>query len=152
MLHVHRIIVETIMSRKPSFRENEHAFFVGFNEGGRAYLLLPTAIGILAENELYAIPILNDSEKSHLYVLDQIITTIKLNELYEFHDDLTLFFGPEHNMLRRFLDSDKFKSYVNWSSMLREDQIDELLQKYRQADSPEKKETIKKRLTRFVGA
>jgi hypothetical protein len=144
--------VEATMLRNPCSTENPYKFFAGYNEEGNAYLFLPTAKGLLKSNYLFALAIIRNEEKKYIYELDTKVVPISLDDIYDFHEDLTFFFGPNHNMLKKFLESKGYKTYINWIHKKREKQIDTLLAQFGQADTPSKREQLTEKLRRFIEA
>jgi hypothetical protein len=140
------------MLRNPRYEEDEYNYFVGFNEEGNAFLLLPTAKGLLEANYIFALSLVQNKEKKYIYELDTKVTAVDLNDLYEFHDDLAFFFGPNHNLLKKFLNSKGYKTYVSWIQSRRVKQIDELLSQFSQAKNTTKREQLTERLKRFIEA
>lgn len=152
MLFIHRLIVETTMLRNPMQPENPLRFFAGYNEEGNAYLFLPTAKGLLKPNYLFALAIVQNTDKKYIFELDTKVIAINLEDIYDFHEDLTFFFGPNHNMLKKFLDGKGYKTYINWIQTKREKQIDSLLAQFGEADTPIKREQLTEKLRRFIQA
>jgi hypothetical protein len=140
------------MSRNPTSTEDPYNFFAGYNEEGNAYLFLPTAKGLLQSNYLFALAIIRNEEKKYIYELDKKVVAINLDDIFDFHEDLTFFFGPDHNMLQRFLESKAYKTYMNWIHYRREKQIDTLLAQFGEADTPSKREQLTEKLRRFIEA
>ncbi len=151
MIETQRLLVQCTMLRQPTIHESAADFFVGFDIDHTPYLFLPTAHGVLEENELYAVPILMRKKDARMYLLDDTILAVDLKDFDEFHCDLTYYFGPEYNMLKKYVKSTEYRSYVMWSNGIRQDQINELLDSYASADTEEAKQTIREQLTRFSG-
>ncbi|WP_257349305.1 hypothetical protein [Pseudalkalibacillus decolorationis] len=149
MIESQRLMVHLTMLRKASLHESAADFFVGFDNKDNPYLFLPTSKGVLPENQLYAVPVLMRRKEATLFLLDDTILAVDIGDFHEFHSDLTYYFGPEHNMLKKFIRSTEYRSYVLWSNGILRDQIDELLDSYKQAESEDKKQTIRTQLSRF---
>ncbi len=151
MIETQRLIVQCSMLRQPTLHESAADFFVGFDLENTPYLFLPTSHGVLEDYELYAVPVLMRKKEASLYLLDDTILAVDVNDMIEFHCDLTYYFGPEYNMLKKYLKSTEYRSYVMWSNGMRQDQINELLDSYATAESEELKQSIRKKLSRYSG-
>ncbi|WP_221568178.1 hypothetical protein [Alkalihalobacillus sp. TS-13] len=151
MIESQRLLVQCTMLRQPTLQESAVDFFVGFDSENTPYLFLPTSHGVLEEHELYAVPVLMRKKEASLYLLDDTILAVDLNDMIEFHCDLTYYFGPEYNMLKKYLKSTEYRSYVMWSNGIRQDQINELLDSYSAAKSEELRQSIREKLSRYSG-
>ncbi|WLD94165.1 hypothetical protein [Alkalihalobacillus sp. AL-G] len=149
MIESQRLLVQLTMLREATLHESAVDFFVGFDDDENPYLFLPTSPGVLPENQLYAVPVLMRRKEATLFLLDDTILTVNIENFHEFHSDLTYYFGPEHNMLKKYIRSTEYRSYVLWSNGMLRDQIDELLDSYAKAESEDKKRTIRMQLSRF---
>lgn len=110
---VYRMIVKSVMTRMPADNEQVEDFFIGFDGCERPYLLLPTP-DMLGEDRLFAIRLTGDPNNSFRFTLDSHFTCMPFRRFRHFYDDKTYFFGPEANMLKRFLKGQTYRSYTEW--------------------------------------
>jgi hypothetical protein len=149
MIESQRLLVQMTMLRNATLKESAGDFFVGYDTEENPYLFLPTSPGVLPENHLYAVPVLMRRKDATLFLLDDTIVAVDIDCFQEFHSDLTYYFGPEHNMLKKYVRSTEYRSYVLWSNGMLRDQIDELLDSYTRAESEDRKKVIRTQLSRF---
>lgn len=110
---VYRMIVKSVMTRKPGNDEFLEDFFIGFDTCRRPYLLLPTPAK-LGEECLFAIRLVGDSANRFRFKLDTHFTCMPFRRFLFFHDDKSYFFGPADNMLRHFLNGPVYRVYTEW--------------------------------------
>ncbi|EIT85783.1 hypothetical protein A374_08109 [Fictibacillus macauensis ZFHKF-1] len=139
MIQVQRMIVQTTMSRLPVKQESNQDFFIGYDHKEMPYLLLPTAPGLLSEEECFALPFERDLYNSYKYTLNYAKTIVNLEELTLFIDHLSFFFGPDQNMLRVYLQSKHYETFVEWSEEKQSKKIQEALFNYENVSSLEEK-------------
>lgn len=106
--------LEEKLSRFPQKTESPFQFFVGFKPEGTPFLLLPTPTGILPRGEVFAVQIIQKRSGALLFRMADDIIAVQLNEFVEIHDDLTYFFGPNHNMLKKYVESEDYLKYVDY--------------------------------------
>ncbi|HEX7063842.1 MAG TPA: hypothetical protein VF199_02135 [Bacillales bacterium] len=114
---VYLMIVRSVMSRMPREEEQVEDFFIGFDSCDRPYLLLPTP-ETLGDDSLFAIRLIADPLNRFRFRLDSHFTCMPLQRLKYFFDDKTYFFGPEDNMLKRFLKGRTYRVYTEWINNL----------------------------------
>ncbi|WP_085520628.1 hypothetical protein [Tuberibacillus sp. Marseille-P3662] len=118
---VYQLLVESIMNRMPSREEDPGDFFIGFDRLDHPYLLLPTPIRLLPQNEVFTVRFVCDPLNKFRYTLDHHFTKVSYTNLVNYHNDKAFFFGPEDNMLKQFLQSDMYQTYVEWLEHLHTD-------------------------------
>lgn len=114
---VYRMIVKSVMTRMPEDDEFLEDFFIGFDCCRRPYLLLPTPEAI-GEDRVFAIRLVGDPSNRFSFELDTNFTCMPFRRFRFFHDDKKYFFGPDDNMLRRFLNSSVYRAYKDWVNHL----------------------------------
>ncbi|MFC0189739.1 hypothetical protein ACFFJY_15645 [Fictibacillus aquaticus] len=151
MLDVQREIILASMLRTPLTEENAPLdFFVAYDSTHTPHLLLPTAKGLLHEGALFTIPFEAKQENAYAFSLSSVIQPRRLDDFLLFHDQLEFFFGPDHNMLARFLKSDAYISYVSWTQSMLQELIKMALEKWHQSEDETEKKKCKEQLTMLL--
>jgi hypothetical protein len=101
------------MTRMPKEDEQVEDFFIGFDACRRPYLLLPTP-DVFTDDALFAIRLVKDPLNPFRFTLDSHFTRMPFSRFHHFFDDKTYFFGPEDNMLKRFLQGRTYQAYTEW--------------------------------------
>lgn len=131
---VYELIVESVMKRMPRENEDPQDFFIGMDEFDNPYLLLPTPEGLFGKNDIFALRFIRDPLNKFRFKLDRHFSKVSLDDFEKFYDDKTFYFGPEDNMLRKFLESDTYQTYTEWIDNLHTKRLYEMAKVYLKAN------------------
>lgn len=137
---IYRLIVESVMKRMPGTGEDPRDFFIGTDKFENPYLLLPTPAGLFGKEDVFAVRFLCDPLNKFRYTLDTHFTKVSLNDFEQFFDDKTFFFGPDDNMLIKFLHGETYQTYAEWVDNLYTKRLYELAKAYLKANTSGKKQ------------
>ncbi|WP_206738093.1 hypothetical protein [Fictibacillus sp. S7] len=152
LITVQKEIVRATMKRQPVKNETSTDFFIGYDEQDIPFLILPTAPGLLLEDECYGISFQRDEFNPYKYHLDTHIAPVDLNRIRMFIDHLAFFFGPDHNMLNSYLQASGYQAYVCWSEKKQGEMIRETLMKYGSVSTKDEKKRYSDLLSQLLGS
>ncbi|WP_270182511.1 hypothetical protein [Alkalihalobacillus sp. CinArs1] len=147
---VYQLIVETTVKRVPTCHESPNDFFIALDDCDYPYLILPTPKEMFDNDDVFAIRLIPDVLNKFRYDLDNSYTKLSFSRFSTFFDDKTYYFGPEDNMLVKFLTSSIYKNYVAWISHLYFKRIDDLIEQYNNEPGKEQRKSIKAKLSRLL--
>lgn len=111
---VYRLIVESVMKRMPGRDEQPEDFFIGLDRYEQPFLLLPTPDELFGKNDIFTVRFLRDPLNKFHYTMDRHFTLMSLDRFEKFYDDKTFYFGPNENMLVKFLQGETYQTYTEW--------------------------------------